>query len=210
MNPIVLVGGGGHAKVLVSILRKINQFDILGYTSLKDNGEILGIPCLGTDERMAQLANGRSSLAAALAVGQVGLGNIRLALWERMRQLSLSFPPIISPIACVNEDVLIGEGVAVMDGAIVSCGARIGRGSIVNTNSTVEHDTVVDDWVHIAPGATVCGGVVIGEFSMVGAGATIIEGRKVGSHCIVGAGSTVVHDLLEPGVYVGCPARRIG
>jgi acetyltransferase-like isoleucine patch superfamily enzyme len=79
----------------------------------------------------------------------------------------------------------------------------------VNTNSTVEHDVRIDDWVHIAPGVTISGGVTIGRFSMIGAGATVIEGRQIASECIVGAGAIVVHDLTEPGVYIGSPARRI-
>lgn len=80
----------------------------------------------------------------------------------------------------------------------------------MNTNSVVEHDVVLDDWVHVAPGATICGGVTVGRFSMIGAGATIIEGRQIAADCVVGAGATVIEDLTEPGVYVGCPARRIG
>ena len=63
--------------------------------------------------------------------------------------------------------------------------------------------------VHVAPGATISGGVTIGHFSMIGVGATIIEGKKIAASCLVGAGATVVRDLTEPGVYVGSPARRI-
>jgi acetyltransferase-like isoleucine patch superfamily enzyme len=96
-----------------------------------------------------------------------------------------------------------------MDGAVINGGATLGRGAIVNTNSTVEHDVVLADWVHVAPGATLCGGVTVGSFSMIGAGATVIEGTKIGSSCVVGAGATVIDDIVEPGVYVGSPARRI-
>jgi len=68
---------------------------------------------------------------------------------------------------------------------------------------------VLDEWVHVAPGATICGSVTIGRYSMVGAGATVIEGKKIAAGCIVGAGATVVSDLTESGIYVGSPARRI-
>jgi UDP-perosamine 4-acetyltransferase len=96
-----------------------------------------------------------------------------------------------------------------MDGAVINSGATIGRGGIVNTNSTIEHDVLLEDWVHVAPGATISGHVTVGRFSMIGAGATVIEGIKIAAGCMVGAGATVVHDLTEPGVYVGSPARRI-
>jgi UDP-perosamine 4-acetyltransferase len=56
----------------------------------------------------------------------------------------------------------------------------------------------------------VCGAVTIGAYSLIGAGATVIEGKKIAECCIVGAGATVIHDLTEPGTYVGSPARRVG
>lgn len=210
MSAIVVVGGGGHAKVVISILRKLSRFRILGYIDPKNNGEILGIPYLGPDSELAAISAQQKSLDAVIAVGQVELGNPRCALWENFQSLTLSFPPIVSPDAIVNEAVEIGEGSVVMDGAVVNPGANIGRGAIVNTNSTVEHDVTLADWVHVAPGATICGNVTIGSFSMIGAGATIIQGRIVGANCIIGAGATVVHDLPEAGIYLGCPARRVG
>lgn len=212
MDAIVVIGGGGHAKVVISILRKLDRFRILGYTDLKDNGTKGGVPYLGADEELASMARAPKELNAALGVGQVGLGEHRCELWMRLTRLNfpaLSFPLIVSPDAVVNEEVSGGEGAVVMDGAVINIGAAIGRGVIVNTNSTIEHDVTLADWVHIAPGATVSGGATVGSFSMIGAGATVIEGVKITDRCMVGAGATVVHDLTQPGVYVGSPARRI-
>lgn len=208
-DAIVIVGGGGHAKVVISILRKLERHRILGYTDLKDNGEPLGIPYLGSDRELVALASERKQLNAVVGVGQVGLGERRCELWMRLRSPTLFFPLIVSPDAVVNEGVSGGEGAVVMDGAVINSGAAIGRGAIVNTNSTIEHDVMLDDWVHIAPGATISGSATIGRFSMIGAGATVIEGIKIATGCMVGAGATVVRDLTEPGVYVGSPARRI-
>jgi sugar O-acyltransferase (sialic acid O-acetyltransferase NeuD family) len=209
LDKIVVVGGGGHAKVVISILRKLEKYRILGYTDLKDNGTLLEASYLGPDCELDALAAGRNKLNAALAVGQVGLGGLRYELWTRLQSPSLSFPLIVSPDAIVNEEVSGGEGAFVMDGAVINSGTAIGRGAIVNTNSIIEHDVILADWVHVAPGATVCGGVTVGLFSMIGAGATIIEGIRIAARCVVGAGATVVNDLTEPGVYVGIPARQI-
>jgi len=209
MSSIVVVGGGGHAKVVISILRKLNRYRIIGYSDLKDNGTLLGAPYLGTDEALSPSALNQTECEAVLAVGQVGFGTSRCELWMRLRSLSLSFPFIVSPDAIVNEGVKVDGGVTVMDGAIVNSGATIGYGAIVNTHSIIEHDVILADWVHVAPGATVCGGVKVGRYSMIGAGATVIEGLAIAEHCLVGAGSTIVEDITEPGVYVGSPARRI-
>jgi sugar O-acyltransferase (sialic acid O-acetyltransferase NeuD family) len=209
MDIIVVVGGGGHAKVVISILRKLKRYRILGYTDVKDNGQVAGIPYLGSDRELAALSVRPKNLNVVLAVGQVGLGKLRYDLWTRLNPSPLSFPQIVSPRAIVNEGASCGEGAVVMDGAVINIGATIGRGAIVNTNSTIEHDVVLADWVHVAPGATISGGATLGRFSMIGAGATVIEGIKIACECIVGAGATVVNDLTEPGVYVGTPARRI-
>ena len=148
-------------RLLSAILRKSAQYCILGYTDLNDNGTVLGIPYLGSDRALAALAIGSQRLNAALALGQVGLGRQRYELWTRLHSLALSFPLIVSPDAIVNEDVSIGEGAVVMGGAVINSGATIGRGAIVNTNSTIEHDVVLEDWVHIAPGATMSGGTIV-------------------------------------------------
>src|SRR5580704_19059420 len=209
MEELVIVGGGGHSKVVISIVQKLAGYRILGYTDLKDNGAVIGIPFLGGDSELGLLATGGKELSAVIAVGQVGLGKLRCELFERLSTLDLRFPPIVSPDAIVSKEAACGHGAVVMDGAVINAGASVGTGSIVNTNSTIEHDSVISDWVHVAPGATICGGVTIGRFSMVGAGATVIEGIEVASGCIIGAGATVVSSLTDPGVYVGCPARRV-
>jgi sugar O-acyltransferase (sialic acid O-acetyltransferase NeuD family) len=209
MEVIVLVGGGGHARVVTSILRKLNRYRLLGYTDVKNKGALSGVPYLGDDRELAALTIRPEKINVVLAVGQLGLGNHRCDLWARLRFPSLSFPFIASPDAIVNDEVLGGEAAVVMDGAVINSGAIIGMGAIVNTNSTIEHDVSLDEWVHVAPGATLCGGVTVGRFSMIGAGATVIEGIKIAPGCIVGAGTTVVGDLTEPGTYVGSPARRI-
>jgi sugar O-acyltransferase (sialic acid O-acetyltransferase NeuD family) len=210
-DEIVVIGGGGHAMVVISILRKLNRYGILGYTDRRDHGAVLGVPFLGSDRELNALATGAMTPAAVLGVGQVGLGEARCELWTglHLELPSLSFPLIVSRDAIVNEEVSGGEGSVVMDGAVVNSGARIGRGAILNTNSTVEHDVTLADWVHVAPGATISGGVTIGRFSMIGAGATVIEGIRIEDGCLVGAGAVVVRDLTEPGVYVGNPARRV-
>jgi UDP-perosamine 4-acetyltransferase len=209
MDNLAFIGGGGHAKVLLGIVKKLKRYHVLGYADLENRGNVLGAAYLGTDRQLASLVAEHGQLNVLLAVGQTGLGLKRSELWSQLRGLPLLFPPLVSSDAIVNEGVQIGEGAVIMDGAVVNCDAVVGRGVIVNTNSTVEHDVEIADWVHIAPGATVCGGCRVGQFSMIGAGATIIQGISIAAGCLIGAGAVVVTDINAPGVYLGCPARRI-
>lgn len=206
---IIVIGGGGHAKVVISILRKLNEYSMRGYTDPRGRCDLLGIPFLGSDEEVRHSLSDSLSTNLVIAVGQVGTGRARCEIWHRLSSPSVGFPAIISPDAIVNEDVTMFGGSVVMDGAIINAGASVGFGCIVNTHATIEHDVILGDWVHVAPGATISGGVAVGGYSMIGAGAIIIEGRTVAADTIIGAGATVVRDLTEPGVYVGTPARRI-
>jgi UDP-perosamine 4-acetyltransferase len=209
MEEMVVIGGGGHARVIIGILKKLKRYSILGYTAPNNCGDSLGIPYLGSDNEIVAVTSESQVKNAVIAVGQVGSGTVRQGIWHRLTSLRLVFPGIVSPNAIVNDDVDLADAIVVMDGAIINAGAKLGTGVIANTHSTIEHDVALGEWVHVAPGAIICGGVRIGAFSMVGAGATVIEGRSICANTVVGAGATVVHDLLEPGIYVGTPARRI-
>jgi sugar O-acyltransferase (sialic acid O-acetyltransferase NeuD family) len=203
-----VIGGGGHAKVLISVLRKLG-WDFLGYTDERDRGTILGSAWLGGDERLATLVADHPGCAALIGVGKVDAGRRRLELQHAAAALGYALPVVVSPAAIVNEGVLLGAGSMVFDGAVVNGDAAIGEGCILNTGSIVEHDCVVGVDVHVAPGATVCGGSRVGDHCMLGAGATVVHAVSVCAKCVIGAGAAVVGDITEPGVYVGVPARRI-
>ena len=206
---IVIVGGGGHAKVLISVVKKLKTFDLVGYTDLKDNGPILGAAFLGTDDILKDLNKAHGSLSGVIGLGSVRVSDKRRQLWDMLNREGYELPFIVSPDAVVNESVSIGEGTVVLDGAVINTGSRIGRNCVINTNSTVEHDCEIGDHAHVASGATLGGGVKVGENAMVGAGATVIQYVSICPECMVGAGAVVIKDISETGTYVGNPARKL-
>ena len=209
MARIVVLGGGGHAKVLISLLKK-SGWQILGYTDGQDRGPLLGVPYLGDDRVLPGVIATYPSCSAMIGLGKIDASPARVGLQREIRALGFDAPVIVSPRAVLNEEVELGAGTAVFDGAVVNSGTVAGEHCILNTNSTVEHDCRLGDNVHIAPGATVCGTVVIGNDCMIGAGSTLAPNVAVCPRCLIGAGSTVVADIDSPGVYVGNPARRRG
>lgn len=206
---IIVIGGGGHAKVIVSILKKINIFDITGYTDKENRGPLLGMPYMGTDEAFSSLIKQYGACAAVLGIGYLGKNDLRERLVEKLRGLGFTMPAIISPAVVVNEDVEIGEGTVVMDGVVVNTGTRIGKYAIINTRASIDHDCEIGDFVHIAPGVTLSGGVKVGARSLVGVGATVVQYKTIGDRCIIGAGAVVAKDCLESGTYVGVPAKKL-
>ncbi|MGE5351525.1 MAG: acetyltransferase [Syntrophothermus sp.] len=207
MEKLVIVGGGGHAKVLISILKKNADYEILGYTDLMDNGSILGIKYLGDDSVLTNIIAKNSGCSAALGIGNISVVNYRKKLARKLEELKFNLPAIVSKTAILNEEVKIGEGTVIFDGAVVNSGTEIGKYSIINSNSTIEHDCTIGEFVHIAPGVTLSGGVKIGNNSMIGTGASVIQSIVITDNCMIGAGAAVVNDCTVPGTYLGVPAR---
>ena len=208
MSSVVVIGGGGHAKVLMAQLKRLG-WSIVGFTDDQARPPLLGLPCLGGDAVLSDVLRTHPECSAVIGVGKIDASQLRVGMEKRARDLGFHFPVIISPDAVVHEDAELGAGTVVLDGAVVNIGAVLGRLCIVNTNGTVEHDCRLGDNVHIAPGATVCGTVRIGDHCMIGAGSTIVQNVTVCTGTLVGAGAVVLANIDEPGMYAGNPAKRI-
>jgi sugar O-acyltransferase (sialic acid O-acetyltransferase NeuD family) len=207
MSDVIVLGGGGHARVVAGIARRDGVLALAGYTDLHDRGPLDGLPYLGTDDALA----GRSApFELLLGVGLVANAPARWALYRDRRAAGLGFVRLVSRRASVAAETELGEGTVVLDFAVVNPGAVLGAACIVNTGAVVEHDCRLGDNVHVSPHATLCGGVTVGDHCLIGAGATIVPGVTIAAGCIVGAGAVVAADLAQSGTYLGAPAIRRG
>ncbi len=209
MKKIVIIGGGGHAKVIASILKKLNTFEVLGYTDTNDCGLLLGFQYLGADTILSSLRTRYSACSAVIGVGYLGKGNIREQIVERLGIFGFELPAIISPGALINEEVEVGDGTVIMDGAVINSGTRIGRYCIINTRASIDHDCTIGDLTHIAPGVVLSGGVNVGARTLIGVGASVVQYKNISESCIIGAGAVVVTDCLDNGTYLGVPAKKV-
>jgi len=205
-NKIVLVGGGGHCKVLIDAIQKQGLFEIAGITD-KNNagGKVLGIEVIGSDEMLKQMpGSGCKNAFVAVALGNVTL---RRDLYKLLKSLGFELPVIVHPSAVVAQEVKIGEGTFIAAGVVVGPGTTIGANVILNTGARLDHDCAVGDFVHIAPGAVLSGGVCVGDGAHVGAGAVVIGYKKIGSNTVIGAGSVVLEDIPEGVTAYGVPCK---
>jgi sugar O-acyltransferase (sialic acid O-acetyltransferase NeuD family) len=207
---VVVLGGGGHGRVILSILRKLPDFSILGYTDPVDRGSQLGAVWLGDDRQIARIADGQT-VVGVLGIGSIHAADIqrRRGLFDYLQSLNIGMPPIVSPSAVVNEGVDRGDGLVAMDGVVVQTGTVLDTAVILNTRCSIDHDCRIGGFTHIAPGAIVCGTVEIGSGCLIGAGAVICPGCRIADGCMVGAGAVVTRDCTEAGTYVGIPARKM-
>ena len=205
-EPVVILGGGGHAKVLAYTLQLCGR-RVLGYTDPVGSGPLLGIPHLGGDEAVHALDADAVLLVNGL--GGVGVTEARTALFSAFKRAGFAFASVVHPAAIVASDVRLGEGVHVLAGAVVLPGSSVGDNAIINTKASVDHDCYVGPHVHIAPGATLSGGVRVEAGVHIGTGASVIQGIVVGEGAIVGAGAVVVRPVPAGVTVVGVPAKPL-
>lgn len=192
---MLLYGASGHAKVIIDCLeaskslidgvfdddlskKKILEYKVLG----KYNDDLL-------KDKEIILAIGNNSIRKRLS-----------------GEIKHKFGKAIHPTATIQRNVLIREGSVIFHHAILQSSTIIGRHVIINTKASIDHDCIIEDFVHIAPNATLCGGITVGEGTLIGAGAVIIPNLRIGKWSIVGAGAVVINDVPDNAIVLGSPA----
>lgn len=211
MKPACIVlGGGGHATMVLECLRLENRVRLVGVTdSNSRNSSVAGVPVLGGDDILASAKKRRIDLFA-VGLGSVGDNGPRAELYRRGIEAGLKPVQAIHPSAVVSGMAVVGPGTMVFPLAVVNPESVLGANVIVNTSAVVEHHVRIADHAHVAPGAVLCGRVEVGEGAFIGAGAIVIQGIKVGAGAVVAAGSVVIRDVPDGGRVSGVPARTMG
>ena len=199
-NRLIIVGAGGHGKVVLDNALK-NGYTDINFIDDNEEGSCMGFPIIGDFSLLNTYGNDKADFVIA-----VGDNIIRKKIAE---QYNLNWIILIHPSAQIGLNIQIGLGTVVMAGAIINSCANIGKHCIINTGATIEHDDVIADYVHISPQAVLGGTVNIERGCHIGIGSIIKNNIRICNECIVGAGAVVVKDLTEPGKYIGIPARKI-
>ena len=196
MNRLVIIGASGHGKVVADIAVLNGYKDIVFLDDDESVRECAGWPVVG---KSTEAPEGEVFVA-------VGNAKIRKLIVERY--LDRKQPTLVHPSAVIASGVEVGKGTVVMAGAVINPGSIIGNGCIINTSSSVDHDCLINDYCHISVGAHLSGTVMVGEGTWIGAGATVSNNVSICGNCMIGAGAVVIKDIVEPGTYVGVPARK--
>jgi sugar O-acyltransferase (sialic acid O-acetyltransferase NeuD family) len=206
---VLVLGAGGHAQVVVDILRCAHQAGdaVVPIAYLDDDrflcGQILsGLPVLGSLEEVGNVSHD----AVLLAIGD---NCTRQRLYEKLLQRGERFVTAIHPRSVVAAGVTIGPDSVVGAGVVVNVGSRIGQNVILNTGCTIDHGNHIGDHCHIAPGAHLGGDVKVGASALVGIGAVVLPQHRIGEGATVGAGAVVTEDIPPHTTWVGIPARRV-
>lgn len=200
MKRLIIVGAGGHGKVVADNAAK-NGYTDIRFVDDHASGGCMGFPIVGRCADLVQLNDGDTDFV-------IGIGN-NAVREEVARRYDVNWVTLIHPSAQIGLQVSIGRGTVVMAGAVINACAAIGEHCIINTGAIVEHDNVLGDFVHISPGAALGGTVTIGALTHVGIGAAVRNNIQICGKAAIGAGAVVVKNIQDSGTYVGVPVRKM-
>ncbi|MGF9910068.1 acetyltransferase [Brevibacillus porteri] len=206
MMPVIVLGGGGHAKVVIEILQ-LQGVEVIGYTDPQPKPMIYGIPWIGNDQMVENYSPANVLLVNGL--GSVGDNTRKRKAFLFWKEKGFSFSKVIHPSAIVSPHAVLEEGVQVMAGAVIQPDTHIDSNSIINTRAIIEHDNRIGKHVHIAPGAVLSGSVTVEDDAHIGTGVAVIQGMTIGRNSLVGAGAVVVKHVQADSKVSGVPAREM-
>jgi len=205
----IIVGAGGHGRVVLDILLQAGEHEVVGFV---DSNPVLtgkrvdGLLVLGTPDGIPRLRDEHGIDCGIVAIGDNG---VRRDMANRLRSWDLDIANAIHPSANIARNTTLGTNIVVAAGALVCAHSQIGESVILNTGCIVDHESLIGTACHICPGAKLAGRVTVESGAFVGIGATVVQYVRVGYEATVGAGAVVIEDVPPMTTVVGVPARVI-
>lgn len=206
-KPVIVIGAGGHAMVLIEVLRTLGRqvLSITDSAEARRGNTIGGILIEGSDELVLEHDPDRVELANA--IGSVKVPEIRRRIYVKFASRGYRFATIVHPSATVSPSSHLAQGAQVMAGATIQPRAMIGANTIVNTNASIDHDCTIGMHTHVAPGAILSGNVSVGQSCHIGTAASVIQSVNLGNNAFIAAGAVVTKDIERGAKVRGVPAR---
>jgi len=205
MMRVVIVGAGGHAKVVLENITAANTHEVVGLVDEKADARppLWGkYPLLGGDDVLPELRK-QGVQGAIIAIGD---NRARARMYEKAAGLGFEMINAVHPGAWISPSAVLGTGIAIMAGVVINADAQIKDNTIINTGATVDHDVLLEDHAQIAPGCHLGGLVHVGTGALIGIGASVIHQKRVGNWSIVGGGAVVTKDIPDHCLAKGVPA----
>ncbi len=201
---MIIIGYSGHSFVICGIFNSVNQKVTAYCDSEEKKYNPFNLQYLG-NENTAEATEALTKINFFIAIGD---NNIREKIYNHLALKKLLPINAIHATAVIDTTVTIAaNGVMIAANATINPLVKIGKGVICNTNCSIDHECVINDFTHIAPGAVLCGNVTVGTKTFIGANAVIKQGITIGNNCMIGAGAVVVKDVPDNATVVGVPAK---
>jgi sugar O-acyltransferase (sialic acid O-acetyltransferase NeuD family) len=202
---IILIGGGGNLKSIVSSKHDNKNIVFTGYTDTKNNGEILGLNYLGNENNLN--LNKKNVVITVCYIKSPKDRKLRTQIIEKLIIKGAVFPNLISSCCSINSKIDKSRGNIFINSTFINTGVSIGDFNFFNSQVLIEHDVEIGNNNIFSPGVIVGGESKIGNDNFFGLGVTISDGIEICDNVVIGMGSTVTKSISKPGVYFGVPAR---
>ena len=201
---VAIFGTGGFAREVACVLHDLGRGDrIVAFHEPDEVFEargLLGVP-----------VQPQSAFDPSRHRAVIGIGNpkIREKVARELPRETI-FETLVHPTAVMSQWVDVGVGSVICAGVVLTCQIEIGMHCHLNLNTTVGHDCTFGDFCTVAPGTNISGNVDFGKRVDVGTQAAFRQHLRVCDDAVIGMGAVVVRDIVEPGTYVGIPAKKVG
>jgi len=207
---VLLIGCGGHARFILSILNSNDSYKVAGLINLGEDYNpkevIMNTPVVGCRRSLSQLCD-QGFKAVILAIGDNAL---RKELYAEVVDLNFELPCVVHPSAIIDDSVLMGAGNIVGPNVVIGAEVKIGSNNIINSSSIIEHQSIIGSHCHISLSSVLCGAVRVGDEVFIGANSTIIDRVSIANNTIVGAGANIIRSIYKNNAtFAGNPARII-
>jgi acetyltransferase EpsM len=206
MQPLIVVGGGEHGRVVIEAAQANRQWRVLGFVDpnpCEETAKRLGISNLGSDSALSSHPDAK----LVLGIGCTTVNSEREKIVTKIGGSPDRWTAVVHPSAWVSPSASLAEGVVILPGAVICSGVKLARHCIVNIGASIAHDAVVGSFVHIAPQAVLGGGARIGANAYIGMGSSIRNHTEVAERTMVGMGAAVVKKFAPGATLVGVPAE---
>ncbi len=207
MKTLIIIGAGGHGRVVADCAEATNKYQKIVFLDdcYPQRSKNLHWDIIGSVSSFKQYAH-EQNITNTYFIVALGNNQLRAQILNKLNAEKLNIASIIHPTAIISSHSYIKKGVVVFANAVINIGSTINVGTIVNTASTIDHDCNIGECVHISPGVHIAGGVTIEKNSWVGIGASIIECITLKENTQIAAGSVVIESTKENSLYAGVPA----
>ncbi|MCT4629745.1 acetyltransferase [Winogradskyella sp.] len=210
MKNILIYGASGHAKMIVDIILKNNDYNLIGFIdSYKPiNDKVYGHKVIGNLDSLSVLI--KKFNISGIVIG-IGDNELRHSTYKSIKKIAphIEFVPIVHPSAILAEDILVPEGAVLMAGTIVNANAKLGKFCLLNTKASLGHDSIMSDFSSLSSGVTIAGNVKIGLCSSICLSASVSQGVTIGDHTIIGGASLVLKPVGDYKLAFGVPISTI-
>lgn len=209
MKTVYLLGGGGHAGVLLDTLVQ-NGIAVAGVVAPEQPSvaALKNRVWIGPDSVL--FAQKTKHISLVNGIGSVVDTTLRQEIYLNFRNNGYTFLDVIHPSAVFSKTATTrNDGLQLLAGSVVGPGVWIGENVLINTRAVVEHDCIVGNHTHVATGAIVCGDCRIGSSVHIGAGAVVRQGIIIGDGACIAAGAVVIRDVAPYTTVAGVPAAML-